>query len=90
MKFLYYENLELYGITLLNAGLFMVFADQVTYIHIQSRVDLSPNKVLKISSLLPGQFLPSENTQTDRQIIKKRHYDRKYMYTHITVTMHKN
>ena len=34
-----------------------------------------PNKVKKkFLALLPGQFLHSENTQADRQIIIKRHY----------------
>ena len=32
--------------------------------------------------LLSGLFLPSENTQTDRQTITKRHYDRKYLHIH--------
>ena len=37
-------------------------------------------------------FLPSENTQTDRQIITKRRYDRKYihMQTVMLLNMYKN
>ena len=51
------------------------------------KITVRPNKVLKkFLVLLPGQFsclvnfLPSESAQTDRQIITKRHYDRKYMH----------
>ena len=32
--------------------------------------------------LLPDQFLPSENTQTDSQIMTKRHNERKYIHIH--------
>ena len=50
-----------------------------------------PNKVLKkFLVLLPGQL--NENTQTDRQIITKRHNDRKYIriQTLMPLNMHKN
>ena len=49
---------------------------------------IRPNKVKKkFLVLLPGQFLPSENTQTDRHIITKRHYDRKYVHIHTVMLL---
>ena len=60
-------------------------------------INVRPNKVKKCfwSSCLVI-FLPSENIPTDRQIITKRHYDRKITYdtqciqTVMLLNMHKN
>ena len=54
---------------------------------------IGPNKVKKVSGPPTWSiFLPSETTQTDKQIITKRHYDRKYIHiqTVMLLNMHKN
>ena len=52
----------------------------IILMHSALKFKLRPNKVKEIFLvLLPGDFLPSESTQTDRQTITKRHYVWKYI-----------
>ena len=72
-----------YGIFFMRQHLFWVHHSNIgifTHNNIQLRLK-------KFLVLPPVQFFPSDNTWTDRQVITKTRYDRKYMHVHTVMLL---